>query len=121
MKLKVNIDLNVHTDTLVPFIFLWGIPIVMVVREYLKMDADDRKSAMSDFRSPRFILTSGFVVFGAFLAHLGFLFATSIVEIIGLSIFASGAIFSAISTWKKSKMRSALILVLVAIAIFLVR
>ena len=73
--------MNVDTDSLVPFIIMWGIPTFMVVRAYLKMNPDDQKSAINDFKSSRFIFTIGFIVIGAFLAHVGFLFSVSIIEI----------------------------------------
>ena len=93
----------------------------MVVRAYLKMNTDDRKSAFNDFKSARFIFTIGTIVIGAFLAHLGFLFSVSIIEMIGLVFFALGGIFSAFDTWKKSKIKSVFILVLISVAIYLLR
>ena len=98
---------------------MWGIPTFMVVRAYLKMNMEDRKSAINDFKSSRFIFTIGFIVIGAFLAHVGFLFSVSIIEIIGIVFFALGGIFSAFDTWKKSKTKSVFILVLISVALFL--
>jgi hypothetical protein len=96
---------------------MWGIPTFMVVRAYLKMNTDDRKSAINDFKSSHFIFTIGFIVIGAFLVHLGFLFSVSIIKMIGIVFFALGGIFSAFDRWKKSKIRSVFILVLVSVAI----
>lgn len=63
--------------------FIWGTPAIVVVRAYLKMNTDERKSVISDFRSRRFIVTIGFIVMGAFFAHLGSLFSIRIIELIG--------------------------------------
>lgn len=112
-------DMSVNTDAFIPFILMWGIPTFMVVRAYLRMSMEDRKSAISDFKSFRFIFTIGFSVIGAFLAHLGFLFSVSIIEIIGLVFFVLGGIFSAFDTWKKSKIKSVLILILISVALSL--
>ena len=62
--------MNVNADSLVPFIIMWGIPTFMVVRAYLKMNPDDQKSAINDFKSHHFILTIGFLVMGACAAEL---------------------------------------------------
>ena len=113
--------LNVDTVSLVPFIIMWGIPTFMVVRAYLKMHTDDRKSAINDFMSARFIFTIGFIVIGGFVAHLGFLFSLNVIEIIGLVFFTLGGIFSAFDIWKKSKIKSVFILVIMSVAIFLLR
>lgn len=111
--------MSVGADSLVPFIIMWGIPTFTVVRAYLKMNPDDQKSAINDFKSSRFIFTIGFIVIGAFLAHLGFLFSVSIIKFVGLVFFALGGIFSAFDTWKKSKTKSVFILVLISVALFL--
>ena len=112
--------MSVDIDSLVTFIIMWGIPTFMVVRAYLKMNIEDQKSAMNDFKSSRFISTIGFIVIGAFLAHVGFLFSVSIIEMIGIVFFfALGGIFSAFNTWKKSKIKSVFILVLISVAISL--
>lgn len=102
------------THSLIPFIFIWGIPAVIVVKGYLNMNNDDKKSAIYDFRSSRFVLTIGFIVMGAFFAHLGSLFAIRVMELIGILIFALGGILSAINIWHKSKIKSVIILVLIA-------
>jgi hypothetical protein len=106
--------LNIDTDSLAIFIIMWGIPTFMVVRGYLKMNADDRKSAFNDFKSRRFIFTIGLMVMGAFFAHLGTLFAIRVMEVIGLAFFALGGVFSIFDMWKKNKIKSVFILVLVA-------
>lgn len=110
--------MNVDTDSLVPFIIMWGIPTFMVVRAYLKMNTDDRKSAINDFKSARFIFTIGFLVIGAFVAHLGILFSLRVVEIIGIIFLTLGGIFSAFDIWKRSKIRSVFTLVIVLVVIF---
>ena len=97
---------------------MWGIPTFMVVRAYLKMDPDDQRSAINDFKSRHFILTIGFLGKRAFVAHLGILFSISIIKIIGIIFFTLGGIFSTIDIWERSKIRSVFTLVLVFVAIF---
>jgi hypothetical protein len=60
----------------------------------------------------------GFLVMGAFIAHLGILFSISIIEVIGIVFFTLGRIFSTIDIWEKSKIRSVCTLVLVLVVIF---
>ena len=81
------------------------------------MNADDKKSAFNDFKSRRFIFTIGFIVIGAFFAHLGILFTIRIIEVIGIAFFALGGIFSIFDMWKVNKI-SVFILVLVSVIIF---
>lgn len=110
--------MNVNTDSLIPFILIWGIPIVMVVRAYLKMNPDDQRSAINDFESLHFILTIGFLVIGAFIAHVGILFSLRLIKIIGIIFFILGGIISAFDIWNKSKVRSVFMLVVVLVVIF---
>lgn len=100
-------------------LLLWGLPAFMVVRGYLKMDAEDKSSAMSDFKSPRFIFTFGFVLAGAFFAHAGLLFNMRTIQVAGFSLLMLGGILSVISIWKESKVRSVSILVVLSLAIFI--
>lgn len=94
------------TYSLIPFIFIWGIPTFLVVRGYLKMNSYDKKSAINDFRSHRFIFTTGFIVIGAFFIHLGLLFTLSKIKLIGFVFLALGGILSAINNWNKNKIKS---------------
>lgn len=57
------------TESLIPFIIIWGLLAFMVVRSYFKMNTDDKESAINDFRSCRFVLTIGFTVMGAFFTQ----------------------------------------------------
>ena len=102
--------MNVDTDSLVPFIIMWGIPTFMVVRAYLKMNPDDQKSAINDFKSSRFIFTIGFIVIGAFLAHLGFLFSVSIIEMLELFSLPWAESFRHLIRGRKAKPRVCLFL-----------
>ncbi|AST94264.1 hypothetical protein BC6307_07345 [Sutcliffiella cohnii] len=111
--------MEINTDSLVTFIIMWGIPIFMVFRGYFKLDTDDKKSAMKDFRSKRFILTIGFIVGGVFLTHLGVLFAINILKGIGIAILIIGGIFSTIEMWKESKIKSVPILILVSFVVLI--
>ena len=110
--------MNITMDALATFIILWGIPTFMVVRAYLKMDAEERKSVIKDFSSLRSILTIGFMVIGGFIAHLGTLIAISIIKLAGIVLFTLGGIFSIADLWKDSKPKSLLILALVSLVIF---
>jgi hypothetical protein len=98
------------TDSLVTVFLLWGIPAFMVMRAYLKMSGDEKKEALSDFRTPRFIFTIGFMVTGAFAAHAGMLFSTNLLRYIGTSLLIIGLVVSSLQTWKFSKGRSAYML-----------
>ena len=93
---------------------MWGIPTFMVVRAYLKMNIEDRKSAINDFKSSRFIFTIGFILIGAFLAHVGFLFSVSIIEFIGVVFFALGESFLHLIHGRKVKSRVCLFLFLIS-------
>ncbi|MFZ0443609.1 MAG: hypothetical protein WAM95_02950 [Bacillus sp. (in: firmicutes)] len=110
--------MSVDTDSLVPFILMWGIPTFMVVRAYLKMNPDDQRSAINDFKSRHFILTIGFLVIGAFIAHVGILFSLRFIEIMGIIFFILGGIISAFDIWNRSKIRSVFTLVIVLVVIF---
>lgn len=50
--------INIDNDSLFSIIIIWGLPAFIVFRGYLKMNTDDRKSAMNDFKSCRFITTT---------------------------------------------------------------
>ena len=111
--------LKIDTDSLVTFLIMWGIPTFMFVRAYLKMNTDDKKSAINDFRSRRFIFTLGFIVIGTFFTQLGTLFAISIIKVIGIVLLILGGIFATLDMWKRSKIKSLLILVLLSLVISL--
>jgi hypothetical protein len=105
------------TDSLVTVLILWGIPGFMVVRAYLKMSRAEKNEALSDFRKPQFIFTIGFMVTGAFAAHVGRLISIPKVGTIGIMLLFTGLVVSAIQTWKFSKRSSAFI---ISIALVLV-
>jgi len=112
-------QLNIDTDSLVTFIIMWGIPTFMVFRAYIKMNTDDKKSAMSDFKSRHFISTIGFLLTGAFFAQIGALFSISIMKVMGIVLLVLSGFFSMLDMWKKSKIKSICILVLLSFVIFL--
>ncbi|WP_216598643.1 hypothetical protein [Psychrobacillus sp. FJAT-21963] len=101
--------MKIDTYSFISFIILWGIPTFIVVRGYLKMNSDDKKLAINDFRSHRFIFTTGLIVIGALFIHLGLLFTLSIIKLIGFVFFALGGILLAINKWNKSKIKSVLV------------
>lgn len=111
--------MDMDIDSLVTFMIAWGIPASMVSWGYYKMDRADRKSAMDDFTSLRFILTIGSIVLGAFVIHLGSLLSIPLLKMLGLALFVSGGICSVIMTWPTSKIRSLLIIALVCLTIYL--
>lgn len=111
--------MTIDTDSLVLFLFAWGLPAFLMRRAYLKMDAADQQSAMDDFKSRRFILTFGFVVFGFFLMHLGSLLSVTLLNTIGLPLLVMGGLFSIIGTWKISKQRSLMMFALVCFMVYL--
>lgn len=111
--------MNINIDSLVTFGIMWGIPGFMVTRAYLKMDAEDKKSAMEDFKSFRFLFTMGALGVGTFVIHLGDLLSLTLLTTIGICLFSVGGFFSIVITWKHSKIRSLLILAMVCFMIFL--
>ena len=90
----------------------------MITRSYLKMNNDDRKSALNDFKSCRFLTTTGFMLIGAFLTHIGFLIAIRLIEVIGIVFFALGGILSVTYMWNKSKTKSVILLALIALPLW---
>ena len=90
----------------------------MITRSYLKMNNDDRKSALNDFKSSRFITTTGFMLIGAFFTHIGFLIAIRLIEVIGIVFFALGGILSVTYMWNKSKTKSVILLALIALPLW---
>ncbi|MFJ5770105.1 hypothetical protein [Psychrobacillus sp. NPDC093180] len=107
--------MKINTYALVSFIFVWAIPTFLVIREYVKMDKEDKKSAINDFKSRRFIFTGGFLLLGAFLAHLGSLFTLNIVGVIGGIFVVLGGIVSTVNLWNKSRNKSILMIILIAV------
>lgn len=105
-----------------PFIYLillWVFPAFMVVRGYLKMTPEEQKSAISEFKSKRLFPSLALFTIGGFLVHAGVLFNMRAIELIGFSLFITGGIFTVISMWKDSKVRSVSILVLIFLGTFL--
>ncbi|CEG26399.1 hypothetical protein [Bacillus sp. B-jedd] len=111
--------MNITTDSLVVLCITLGIPTFMGIREYLKMDQDDKKTVMKDFRSPDFIFTIGFFVLGALLTQLGDLFTFSTIKGIGFVLIMISSIVSTFHTWKKSRFKSLIIFILISFLIFL--
>lgn len=75
---------------------MWGISTFIVLRGYLKLNTDDKKSVINDFRSRRFIFTICFIVIGGFFTHLGTLMDIGIIKSVGIVLLILGGIFS----WK---------------------
>lgn len=109
--------MSVTTDSFVTFSILWGIPTALVLRGYLKMNDEERKSAQQDFKSKGFIMTMGFMLIGAFLSHVGMVFNVLIIKGIGMTLFTLGGIISAVDMWKVSKVRSVFLIFLTTVVI----
>ena len=106
--------MNTSTDSFVTFLILWGIPIALVLRAYIKMNEEERKSARDDFKSKRFIVTIGFMLTGTFLSQAGILFDLLLLKGMGMTLFVLGGIISIKATWKVSKARSAFLILIIA-------
>src|SRR5699024_12702595 len=76
----------------------------------MKMHAEDRESAIDDFKTPNFIFTIGFLVVGAFLATLGNAFTVYIIKAVGIVFSGLGGITSFIFMWRENKIKSISIL-----------
>lgn len=72
-----------------------------------------------DFKIPHFIFTIGFLAVGLFIAQIGSILSINFINIIGTLILIIGGIVSAIDIWGRSKLKSMLVLPLLAVAIFL--
>ena len=101
--------LKVDTYYLISFIILWGIPTFMIVRKYLQMNNNDKQIVFNDFRSHRFIFTTGFIVLGTLLIHWGLLLTISILKLIGFVFLALGGFLSTLNKWNKSKNKGVLV------------
>ena len=112
--------LTIYTDSLVIFMIMWGMPAFMIVRSYFKMNTDDRKSVIHDFRTRRFIFTIGLFTFGAFLTHLSTVFPIYIIKGMGIALLSLGGIISVVNIWKESKMKSIGLVILLSLLLFLI-
>jgi hypothetical protein len=96
--------LNLSVDILIGFLLIWGIPTIIVVKAFFKMSKDEQKSAITEFKSARFIFTIGFIFSGFFLSSLGRLVSLTALEIIGGTLSVIGGIVSAFQMWHQSKL-----------------
>lgn len=101
--------LKVDTYSLISFIILWGIPTFMIVRKYLKMNTNDKKIAINDSRSHRFIFTTGFIVLGVLFIHLGLILTLCILKLIGFVFLTLGGFISILNKWNKNKNKGVLV------------
>src|SRR5690625_7603556 len=92
------------------FLIFWGCITFMVVREYIKMSAEERKSAIDDFKTPNFIFTISFLVVGCFLATMGNAFTFQSINIVGIVFLDIGGIVTFITPWRESEIKSVYIL-----------
>lgn len=110
--------MNLDIDRVITFIIMWGIPIFMVVRTYFKMDKADKISAKDELKTPRFIFTIGFLFVGLFMSQLGSTLSIKIINIVGIIMLTIGGLIATIDIWKRSKIKSMLVPILVIVAIF---
>ncbi|WP_338751080.1 hypothetical protein [Bacillus sp. FJAT-52991] len=111
--------MNIDMDALIIFLMIWGIPVFMVGRAYLKMSEEEKKEAMTDFKSPRFIFTIGFLIIGSFLAIVGGLLEVNIIKISGNALLIIGGIVSVLQMWKRNKLKSVLLVLLLGFVLFI--
>jgi hypothetical protein len=110
--------LSIDSDKLVTFLIMWGIPIFMVIRTYLKMDVHDKKSVKSDFKKPRFVFTIGFIYIGMLISRIGVILLSEIINLVGIIILAVGGIVSVVDMWRKNRMKSIFVFLLITLAIY---
>ncbi|MBN9653431.1 hypothetical protein J0K78_04055 [Halobacillus sp. GSS1] len=110
--------MDIDIDSLISFIILWGTPSVMVAVTYFKMDKAERREAIEDFTSLHSLFTIDFLVMGGFLSSLGNLTSINTLKYIGVILLAVAGVTIGITMWNKSKLRSLITALLVAIAIF---
>lgn len=106
-------------SSLIYLILIWGIPAFVMVRGYLKMNPEDQKSAMSDFKSNSLIFSIVLIATGGFLWHAGTLFAIRAIEIPGFILLIIGGMGAVLKLWKDSKWRSISILVVISLGAYL--
>lgn len=110
--------MNIDTDSLVTFLIMWGIPIFMIVRTYIKMDPEDRNSAKKDLKSPHFIFTIGLLVIGYFFASIGNLLTLTFIKLPGIFLMILAGMIITADMWRKNKVKSMLTPMLIAVAVF---
>ncbi|SHG38276.1 hypothetical protein [Ornithinibacillus halophilus] len=110
--------MSIDSGRLVPFFLMWGIPIFMVIRTYIKMDVNDRKSAKRDFRRPRFVFTIGLIVIGTLISQIGSILLLEIVNLVGIIILSIGGIVSVVGMWRENRIKSVFVFLIITIAIY---
>ena len=112
--------MNINIDSLVTFLIMWGTPTIMMLIAYLKMSKEDKNDVKKDFSSARFIFTFGFLVTGYFLASLGNLLTLNALRLLGIPLMFIAGIFIAINMWKKNKVKSISIPMLILFIIVII-
>ena len=105
--------MSVDTDRLISFFILWGTPAVFSIVEYFKLSKTEKKEAIRDLTSVKFIVTTGFILTGGVMASLGRLLSLLPLHVIGTFILVIGGVVGAIEAWKIERKRSIVILVLI--------
>jgi len=102
------------------YLIAWLICAILVLRTYFKMSKEERKEAMSDFKSAKFIFSAGFVILGWFLATLSQLFTLGVLEIVGIVILTIGGVVASLQNWKVSKAKTFGGLILITLAVTII-
>ncbi|WP_110926290.1 hypothetical protein [Bacillus massiliglaciei] len=112
--------MNINIDSLVTFLIMWGTPTIMMLIAYLKMSKEDKNDVKKDFSSARFIFTFGFLATGYFLASLGNLLTLNVLRLLGIPLMIIAGIIIAMNIWKKNKVRSVSIPLLILFLIVII-
>ncbi|MFD2655200.1 hypothetical protein ACFSUP_03695 [Gracilibacillus thailandensis] len=110
--------MEIDYDSLITFLIMWGTPTIMVISAYIRMDSEDRASAKQDLTSPQSIFTVGFLLIGHFVTSVGNLFGIHFIKYMGIVILVVGGVTCTLDVWKKSKVKGALVPVLISVAIY---
>ncbi|PAD66364.1 hypothetical protein CHH83_24380 [Bacillus sp. 7586-K] len=95
-----------------PFLFMWGIPGLLVIRSYLKLSAEEKRSVINEFKHPQLIFTVGFTLLGVFITHLAAIGSNDFIRIIGNVFLLIGGLVTMVVIWRISKIRSLFVFIL---------
>lgn len=109
--------MNINSDSLITFIIMWGTPAIMMLITYLKMTKEEKNDVIKEFTSSRFIFTIGFLVTGIFLDSLGNLLTLNIMKLLGTPLIIVAGTNIVVDQWKKNKVKSILITLLILVLI----
>jgi len=99
-------------DYLVPILIMWGIPGLLVIRSYLKLSAEEKRSVIKEIKHPQQIFTVGFTLLGVFFTHLSVIGLNDFVRILGNVFLLIGGLVTMVVIWRISKIRSLFVFIL---------